>query len=319
VDRNSRQKAHFKIHAALSEEAKAYPGNIIKPPFGTLFPAPNSIDSYFDLQIEGVGSKTLLAEISGNYKTIGIDGVAMAVNDVIRSGADPVLISDGIHISKSNPDVVRSIISGVREGAKLAGCTLASGETGDVSELLHSQIEGGFTPFDLFVSCFGIASREDVIMGKISAGDRIIGLKSSGIHSNGLTLARKLLLKQWGGKYEIHDTPETLDRSIVEELMEPTKIYTKEIKTAREVGKIKAAVHITGDGLSKFRRLLSWQPGFENSNLGVKLKISSKLPIFNLILETEIEAGTPIAILEMFSTFNMGYGFAIIVSSKDSR
>jgi len=270
------------------------------------------------MEIEGVGTKTLLAELSGDYTTIGIDGVAMAVNDVARSGSDPILISDAIHISKSNPQILHSILSGVRKGSKIAGCTLASGETGDVAEVLHDRIEGGSFPFDLFVSCLGIVKKADIIRGNISPGDRIIAMESSGVHSNGLTLARKVLLRQWGGRFDHRDTPADLGRSLIEELMVPTRIYVKEMKTLRETAKIEAAVHITGDGLSKFRRLLHWQSKIGKSSLGLKLKLSKKPAIFKLIMDTARASGKPISTTEMFRTFNMGYGFAIILSPKDA-
>ncbi len=286
-------------------------------PFGTLFPSPLTPDSYFDMEIEGVGTKTLLTELSGDYSTIGIDGVAMAVNDVIRSGADSILVSDAVHISKSNPETLHSIISGVQNAAKIAGCALASGETGDVAELLHDRIKGGSLPFDLFVSCLGIVKKADIIGGNISPGDRIIGLESSGVHSNGLTLARKVLLLEWGGKFDPYDSPDDLGRPLIEELMEPTRIYVKEMKSLREIAKIKAAVHVTGDGLSKFHRLLQWQSKVGKSGLGLRLRLSRKPAIFKLIIDTARASGTPISIPEMFRTFNMGYGFAIVISPKD--
>jgi len=289
----------------------------VKIPFGSLFPSPQSTGSYFDFEIEGVGTKTLLAEISRDYSTIGIDGVAMAVNDVIRSGSDPILISDAVHISKSNPQILHSILLGVQKGSKIAGCTLASGETGDVAELLHDRIEGGSIPFDLFVSCLGIVKNTNIIRGDISPGDRIIAMDSSGVHSNGLTLARKVLLRQWGGKFDTDDSPDDLGRSLIQELMEPTRIYAKEMKTLRETTNIAAAVHITGDGMSKFRRLLLWQSKNGKPGLGLKLKLSRKPAIFKLILDTARASGTPISITEMFRTFNMGYGFAIVLSPRD--
>ena len=318
VDRNSRKESQIKIQSVLCEQAGSYEfGKVVKLPFGTLFPSHLTPDSYLDMEIEGVGTKTLLAELSGDYSTIGIDGVAMAVNDVIRSGADPILVSDAVHIARSNPETLHSIISGVQKAAKISGCTLASGETGDVAELLHDRLKGESLPFDLFVSCLGIVKKADIIRGSISPGDRIIGLASSGVHSNGLTLARKVLLQQWGGKYDPEDSPDELGRPIVEELMEPTRIYVNEMRNLREIVKIKAALHVTGDGLSKFRRLLEWNSKIGNPGRGVRLKLSRKPAIFRLIIDTAKASGTRISISEMYKTFNMGYGFAIIVSPKD--
>jgi phosphoribosylformylglycinamidine cyclo-ligase len=319
IDRKLRARSQTGIQAVLAQEANGYKlGKPVRLPFGSVFPIPGSSPHYYDLQIEGVGTKTLLAELVERYDTIGIDGVAMAVNDVLRSGADPVLVSDGIHISRSDPKILGSIIFGVRRGAEIAGSTLASGETGDVPEILHNPIaRKRGSPFDLFVSCLGILDERDVVWGQISPGDHVIGLESSGIHSNGLTLARKILLKKWGGKFDPFDVPPELHRPLIEELLEPTRIYAKEIKKLKREGiEIKAALHITGDGLGKFRRLLSWRRS--KSELGLRLKLNRKPAIFELILETAKRSKTPVSVLEMFRTFNMGVGFAVVLSGEHS-
>jgi phosphoribosylformylglycinamidine cyclo-ligase len=284
-----------------------------------VYPAKTPGGTYYDLQIEGVGTKTLLAELTGNYDTIGIDAVAMAVNDVIRSGARPMLLSDAIHISKS--DKVGNLIRGVRAGAKTSGCILASGETGNVAELLHDEITKSSPAFDLMVSCLGIANKSELIMGDISEGDSIIGLRSSGIHSNGLTLARKVLLKPWGGKFDPWFKPPVIRRAVVEELLEPTTIYSDAVSNAQKSSELKAAIHITGDGFAKFRRLLVWQRRFKQSEVrfGFKFEGLRRMPnVFRLIYETAKTRGTPISMAEMFRTFNMGYGFAVIVSRKET-
>ncbi|MDA4111450.1 MAG: AIR synthase-related protein [Thaumarchaeota archaeon] len=291
---------------------------MVKLPFGTLYPSPGNAQTYFDFQIEGIGTKTLLAELSGNYSSIGIDAVAMAVNDVIRSGARPVLLTDAIHISNSDPRKVRQLVSGVRAGAKTAGSLLVSGETGDVAEILHQSIEVDSPPFDLFVSCLGLAKEDQIIDGDVSPGDRIIGLRSSGIHSNGLTLARKVLLKKWGGKFDSWDIPGKLQRSVIEELLLPTMIYSSGLERLREDVKIKAAIHITGDGFSKFRRLSSWKRLQGGSRIGFTFKLDEKIPeIFRLIHRTAKLIGLPLSLKEMYKTFNMGYGFAVIVAKDD--
>jgi len=320
IERKTREKSQQSIQSLLHREANRY--QFDKPldlPFGKVFPLPQLSDQYFDFQIEGVGTKTLLAELSRKYDTIGIDGVAMAVNDVMRSGSDPVFLSDGIHISKSDPAVLNSILSGVEKGAQISGCSLVSGETGDVGEILHGSIANGSSPFDLFVSCLGILERKNAITGHISKGDVVIGLQSSGIHSNGITLARKVLLKKWGGLYDLYDQPGYLERPVIDELLEPTRIYVRAIQTLRkEEIRIRAAVHITGDGLAKFSRLLRVQRR-RNGDLGLRLNLFGRPPIFDLILDAAKQKGMPIPIVEMFRTFNMGIGFAIIVSPKDSR
>ncbi|HYB03660.1 MAG TPA: phosphoribosylformylglycinamidine cyclo-ligase [Nitrososphaerales archaeon] len=319
VNRKIRRKSQIEIQGVLNRQAQKYPfGRPAKLPFGNLFPASKSLEYFYDLQIEGVGTKTLLAELAQKYDTIGIDGVAMAVNDVIRSGAHPVLISDGIHIARSDPEILDSIVRGVQSGAKDAECTLASGETGDVREILHEKLSEASLPFDLFVSCLGIAQKSEIITGQISRGDQIVGLESSGIHSNGLSLARRVLLRKWGGVYDPHDVPEELGRPVIEELLEPTRIYVQALKKLKMAGlHPKATLHVTGDGLEKFRRLLDWRAN--NNSLGIALKLSRKPPIFELTMKAAGLLGSPIPAAEMFRTFNMGVGFALIFSRRDSE
>jgi phosphoribosylformylglycinamidine cyclo-ligase len=319
VNRRIRTKSQTEIQEVLTQQAREYQfGKTRKLPFGNLFPVSKALERFYDFQIEGVGTKTLLAELAQKYDTIGIDGVAMAVNDVIRSGADPVLISDGIHIARSDPEILNSIVNGVQLGAKNAACTLASGETGDVREILHEKLSEASLPFDLFVACLGIVQKSEIIAGEISPGDQIVGLESSGIHANGLSLARHVLLKKWGGLYDPHDVPEELGRSVIEELLEPTRIYARALKKLKVAGlHPKAALHVTGDGLGKFRRLLNCQR--KTHSLGITLKLSRKPPIFELIMKSAKQLGSPIPTAEMLRTFNLGIGFALIFSGKDSE
>jgi phosphoribosylformylglycinamidine cyclo-ligase len=321
VNRHLREKSRDEIASRLFHDSIRYPlGKPVRLPFGLVYPAKAPIGTFYDLQIEGVGTKTLLAEFTGNYETIGIDAVAMAVNDVIRSGARPMLLSDAIHIAKSDRKV-GSLIRGVRVGAKTSGCILASGETGNVAELLHGEMTKSSPPFDMMVSCLGIAKRSELVMGDISAGDSIIGLRSSGIHSNGLTLARKVLLKPWGGEYDPWFKPSVIRRAVVEELLEPTTIYADAIANVQNASEVKAAIHITGDGFAKFRRLLVWQRRFKQSGMrfGFKFEGLRRMPsVFRLIYETAKSRRTPISMPEMFRTFNMGYGFAIIVAKNEA-
>ena len=316
IDRNFRQKSQNGIQSILQAETRRYKsGKPIRLPFGNIFPTSKSGEDFFDFQIEGVGTKTLLAEVAGKYDTIGIDGVAMAVNDILRSGADPLLLSDGIHIRKSEQKVLDSLISGVQKGAEISNSVLASGETGDVCEILHDPLLEDNLPFDLFVSCLGLVQKDSIVRGRLSLGDQVIGLESSGIHSNGLTLARKTLLKKWGGLYDPYDIPEVLDRPLIEELLEPTRIYSRAIAGLRKDGiEIKAAIHVTGDGLGKFSRLLDYKT---NSRVGLRLKLSRKPAIFQLIIDSAKKLGTPVSTIEMFRTFNMGIGFGICVSKAN--
>ena len=322
VNRTTRERSREGVAARIVRDSHRYDfGTPIRLPFGLVYPSVARGNMYYDLQIEGVGTKTLLAELTGKYDTIGIDAVAMAVNDVIRSGAIPVLLSDAIHMATSDRKKIGRLIGGVRAGARLSGCVLASGETGNVRELLHSEIRRSSPPFDLIVSCLGVVKRNDLISGKVSEGDSIIGLRSSGIHSNGLTLARKLLLKPWGGKFDPWYRPPILGRSIVEELLEPTKIYVSALGELQNASGLKAAIHITGDGFAKFHRLLRWQRKFKPSDgrIGLKFEGLRRMPaVFKLIYDTAKANNIPIALAEMFRTFNMGYGFAVITARKDT-
>jgi phosphoribosylformylglycinamidine cyclo-ligase len=284
-------------------------GGVMHLPYGNIFPI--SENMFLDLEIEGVGTKVLLAQLAQKYDTIGIDAVAMVVNDVIRSGAKPFAIADNIHAQESNPLLVKEWLKGIIQGASESECPVTNGETGDVAEIINGITDKA--GFDMVVSSVGQVKRQEIITGEdIKPGDQIIGLASSGLHSNGITLARKILFKQWGGKYLPNDIPEGLSREVVLEALEPTKIYVKPLLTlAREV-KVKAAVHITGDSYMKFMNLGNFSPG-----IGFEFDHFKPQPIFGLIQRTAGELGFQISDEEMFKTFNMGWGFGIIVDKTE--
>jgi phosphoribosylformylglycinamidine cyclo-ligase len=281
---------------------------IIDLPYGKIF----SIgDRFLDFQIEGVGTKVLLAQLADKFDTIGIDGVAMAVNDGIRSGAKMLAIVDNIHAQVSDKHLVIEWMKGITEGAKQAECAVLGGEIGDVAELIKGVVDG--KGFDLVMACLGEVQEKDIIRGNgIRPGDVVIGLRSSGVHSNGISLARKVLFKEWGGKFEPFDKPELLDREVVYEVLEPTKIYVKAMSAAKECG-IKGAVHITGDAYLKFDRLMKFSNG-----IGFEFNNFKPQPIFQLIQETAAEVKGTITDEEMLKTFNMGWGFALVVG-KDQK
>ncbi len=284
-------------------------GGIRHLPYSNLFPVGDN--TFLDLEIEGVGTKVLVAELVGKYDTIGVDAVAMVVNDVIRSGAKPLALADNIHAVASDPKLVNAWLKGIIAGAEQSQCPVVNGETGDVAEIIK-----GLTPqsgFDMVVSAVGTVERQDIITGEgIKPDDPIIGLASSGLHSNGITMARKILFKQWGGKYEPTDVPEGLDRKVGLEVLEPTKIYVKAFqKLAKEV-KIKAAVHITGEAYTKFNNLANFSP-----NIGFSFDNFHPQPIFSLIQKTAAQLGYTISDEEMFRTFNMGWGFGIVVDKTE--
>ena len=284
-------------------------GPVMHLPYSNIFQL--TPEKWLDLTIEGVGTKVLIAQLAGKYDTIGVDAVAMAVNDVIRSGATPLAISDNIHAQISNPDLVKPWLEGIADGASQSECPVVSGEIGDVAEIINGITEGA--GFDMVVASVGQVSKDRIISGcGIKPNDAIIGLPSSGLHSNGMTLARKILLKKWGGKYNPDERPEGLNREIALEVLEPTKIYVKPFLKMAEVVKIKGAVHITGDAYLKFNHLAKFSPG-----IGFSFDNFKPQPIFGLIQQAAKDYCLYITDEEMFRTFNMGWGFGIIVAKED--
>jgi len=302
------KKALKKLHKTYKYSKQ---GLVMNLPYGNIFPFQK--DLYLDLVIEGVGTKVLVAQLAHKYDTIGIDAVAMAVNDVIRSGAIPIAMADNIHAHSSDPNLVRDWLEGISKGAEKAQCPVISGEIGDVAEIIR-----GLTAkqgFDMIVSVIGYVNKNNIITGKnIKPEDPIIGLRSSGLHSNGISLARKILFKEWGGKFDKNNVPQLIKRPIVSEVLEPTKIYVNQIIELNKKINIKAAVHITGDGYLKFGNLTHFSPG-----IGFRFMKFNPHPIFSLIQDSAKDLGYVLTDEEMFRTFNMGWGFAVIVDKKDRQ
>ncbi|MDR0798002.1 MAG: phosphoribosylformylglycinamidine cyclo-ligase [Nitrososphaerota archaeon] len=308
---NRKQRVESKKQLSILQEtyAQSIFGSVLKLPYGNIFPVGQN--RYLDLVIEGVGTKVLIAQLTKKYDTIGVDAVAMAVNDVIRSGAKPLAIVDNIHAQESNPDLVKDWLTGVAKGAIESGCPVTGGEIGDVAEIISGVRQNA--GFDMIISSVGVVDKKNIITGEnIKPGDPIIGLASSGLHSNGITLARKILFKQWGGKFEPTDIPTGLDREIGLEALEPTKIYVNPLLKLASKVKIKAAVHITGDAYIKFNNLTCTSPG-----IGFRFDNFRPQTIFALTQRTAAELGYSISDEEMFKTFNMGWGFGIIIDQAD--
>ena len=311
VDRELRAESKAALHALKQTYKHSQYGKVVQLPYGNIFPVG---DKYFDLVIEGVGTKVLLAQLANKYDTIGIDAVALAANDVIRSGAKPLAVADNIHAHVSDPKLVSEWIKSIVKGANEAGCIVPSGEIGDVAEIIKGLSEG--IGFDMVLACIGELNKDDIIFGdNIKSGDIVIGLRSSGIHSNGITLARKILFKQWGGKYEPHEVPRGFDRELIYEVLEPMKIYVKPFLNATEKYEIKGAVHITGDAYLKFDKLMQFSKG-----IGFEFNNFKPQPIFELTQKVASEIRDPITDEEMLKTFNMGWGFAVVVNetAKDA-
>ena len=311
VDRELRAKSKEALKLLSGTYRFSRHGEVIDLPYGKIFPFAKG---YLDFAIEGVGTKVLVAQLANKYDTIGIDAVALAVNDVIRSGARPLAIVDNIHAQVSDPQLVKEWLKGIVKGAIEAECVVPGGEIGDVAEIVKGVADG--KSFDMVVACIGELAREEIVWGNnVKSGDVVIGLRSSGIHSNGITLARKILFKRWGGKYEPYDVPEGLDREIVYAVLEPMTIYVKPVLRVSKEHPPKGLVHITGDAYQKFERLMMFSKG-----IGFVFDNFKPHLIFKLIRETATELRRPLADEEMLKTFNMGWGFALVVdrSSADS-
>jgi phosphoribosylformylglycinamidine cyclo-ligase len=310
VDRDLRAESKKALEILKKTYKFSCPGRILVLPYGRVFPCG---ECYLDLVIEEVGTKVLVAQLANRFDTIGVDGVAMAVNDVIRSGARPLAVADNIDVQVSDPALISEFMKGIVNGASEAECVVPSGEIGDLAEVIKG-LAGG-RGFDMVCASVGVVVKDKVISGrKVKPGDVVVGVRSSGIHSNGVSLARRVLFKQWRGRFEADAVPEGLERSLIEEVLEPTRIYVKPVLRAMEEVEVKAAVHVTGDAYLKFKKLreFSGDIGFEFSNFKPQ-------PIFSLIQKTAADLGRAIADDEMFKTFNMGWGFALIVSKKDCK
>jgi len=204
-------------------------------------------------------------------------------------------------------------MKGIVEAVAEAGCLVPGGEIGDVADVIKEITVG--KGFDMVFASVGELFEKDIIFGNnIKPGDAVIGLRSSGIHSNGISMARKVLFKKWGGKYEPFDVPEGFSREIVYEVLEPTRIYAKPVLNAAKEVKMKAAVHITGDAYLKFDRLMKFSKG-----IGFEFDNFEPQPIFELIQKTAAEVRGAVKDEEMLKTFNMGWGFAVVVNETDDE
>jgi len=250
---------------------------------------------------DGVGTKLKLAFLMDKHDTIGIDCVAMCVNDVACAGGEPLFFLDYIACGKNEPQKIATIVKGVADGCVQSGAALIGGETAEMP---------GFYPvdeYDLAGFCVGVADKCDLIDGKdLKAGDALIGIASSGVHSNGFSLVRKVFDMT---KESLDTYYKELDKTLGEALLAPTKIYVKALKSVRESGvKIKACSHITGGGFyENIPRMLT-----EEKRAVVK-KDSYEVPaIFKLMAKKG-----NISEEMMYNTFNMGLGMVIAVDKGD--
>jgi len=247
------------------------------------------------LSTDGVGTKLLVAEQLGRFDTVGIDCVAMNVNDVICVGAEPMAMLDYIAIERADPEVCEAIGVGLARGAELAGVEIPGGELAQLGEMVRG--------FDVAGACFGTVALDEVVDGSsVEPGDSVIGLPSSGIHSNGYTLARSAL----EGLALEDDPGGRLGRPLGDVLLEPTEIYVKPIvELLRSAVEVRGLAHITSGGLGNLLRLAA-DVGYEIDD---PLPVP---PVFELIAE---RGG--VGDEEMYDVFNMGCGFCAVVPAED--
>lgn len=270
--------------------------------FGGLF-APN-IKGMKELVLvsgtDGVGTKLKIAFLLNKHDTVGQDCVAMCVNDIICTGATPLFFLDYMALGKNVPEVVATIVKGVTDGCKKAGCALVGGETAEMP---------GFYPvdeYDLAGFSVGIVDKEKIINSEnIEIGDKVIGLASSGVHSNGFSLVRKIFNVN---QENLNEYKEELGKTLGEALLEPTKIYVKPVLKVLEEVEVKGISHVTGGGF--YENL----PRMLNEKVALKInKNSYEIPaIFKLIQK---QGNIPER--DMYNTFNMGIGMALIVKKED--
>lgn len=248
------------------------------------------------LTTDGVGSKVLIANEMRRWNTVGIDCIAMNVNDLLAMGIEPLAFVDYIAISKPDEGIMGQIGEGLEKGAEISRITIVGGETATLPDIVKS--------FDLAGTCLGMVKKGSIITGeRIEVGDAIIGLPSSGVHSNGYSLVRRII-KDSG--YSYHDPfPYNESTTIGDELLIPTRIYMEVLDAAREFD-IHGLAHITGSGLMKLHRITGY--GFD---------ISEPLepqPIFKFLQEEG-----NVDKVEMYKTFNMGMGFVVVLPESEAR
>ncbi len=250
---------------------------------------------------DGVGTKILVAELAGRYDSIGIDCVAMNVNDLVCVGATPLAMLDYIACAEADPDVFSEIGRGLAEGARQAGVSIVGGETAQVPDLLRGLAPG--KGLDLVGMAIGVVPDGSLLDGSaIEPGDPVIGLASSGVHSNGLSLARRALLAKFG----LEEYLEELGCTLADELLKPTHIYVPQVQALAEASiRPRAIAHISGDGLLNLRRVEA-PVGFELTDLPAPQRI------FSLI-----ERAGEVDRAEMRTVFNMGIGLAVVVAKPD--
>ncbi len=246
---------------------------------------------------DGVGTKLEVARLAGRLDTVGIDLVAMCADDVACTGAEPLFFLDYLAVGRLDPEEVATIVAGIAEGCRRAGCALLGGETAEHPGVLEPG------RLDLAGFCVGVVE-EGALLGphRVREGDALVGLASSGLHANGYSLVRKALLEEAG--YRLDDHLPRLGRTLGEELLEPTRIYAPLLVALARDGLVSAAAHVTGGGL------VENLPRALPPDLGAELEAGSWRvpPIFDLVREASGASEE-----EMRATFNLGLGMVLVV------
>ncbi|MCS7143382.1 MAG: phosphoribosylformylglycinamidine cyclo-ligase [Aigarchaeota archaeon] len=251
--------------------------------------------------VDGVGTKALLARDPEDYRVIGIDAVAMNVNDMICVGARPIAVLDYIGLPKPSTEIVENVISGISHACKAVGAKLIGGETAILPDIYANE-----RCIDVIAFVIGVKGRYSRSLNRIGAGDVAIGVASSGLHSNGFSLVRKLLLEEKG--YKLDDFVDRLGRPLTDELMRATKIYTRLVESLMRRGPRPTAIaHITGGGYTKLMRLV------EGKGLKIVLDSMPEPPAVFKFIQEEGEIADP----EMYKTFNMGVGLVMTFRDED--
>ena len=251
---------------------------------------------------DGVGTKLMLAFECDKHDTIGIDAVAMCVNDVLVQGAMPIFFLDYLAVGKNYPEKIEQLVKGVADGCVLSECALIGGETAEMPDMYSEK------HYDIAGFCVGAVEKSKFLDGsKISEGNVLIGLPSSGCHSNGYSLIRKVLLKD--AKLDVHKFYPEFNKTLGEELLTPTKIYVKTIKHLLNSNtNILGMCHITGGGFfENVPRMLK-----EGQGVDINIKSFPRPAIFDFIMQTG-----NIDEIEMYNVFNMGIGFILAVEKND--
>ena len=247
---------------------------------------------------DGVGTKLEFARVTGRLDTVGIDLVAMCADDVVCTGADPLFFLDYLAVGRVVPEDVASVVEGIVDGCRLAGCALLGGETAEHPGVMDDD------RFDLAGFCVGIVDGADVLgPDRVRAGDALIGLPSSGLHANGFSLVRTVVSTD-----ELAIAPPAIGRTFADELLEPCRIYVPEVVALHRAGLVHAAAHITGGGL------LENVPRVLPPGLGARIERGTwtEPPIFD-----EIRRRADATDTDMLATFNMGIGMVLVVGPDE--